>query len=166
MLIINKPRLPPIHLNRPTAAFEPDSAAPRLVLRLQWACFGGLVGRLGLLMIKHELWRSGLHTPQWGDNKYIRWLWAELLNYYAAVLHLHTSQYFPMFSAKLPFYMTPDSFYGHPVASTNLVILMSLASKDIFVWRWRWHEHAILTKYCSQNRTQPNTHHIDISGDI
>ena len=51
MLIINKPRLPPIHLNRPTAAFEPDSAAPRLVLRLQWACFGGLVGRLGLLMI-------------------------------------------------------------------------------------------------------------------
>ena len=52
MLIINKPRLPPIHLNRPTAAFEPDSAAPRLVLRLQWACFGGLVGRLGLLMIE------------------------------------------------------------------------------------------------------------------
>ena len=52
MLIINKPRLPPIHLNRPTAAFEPDSAAPRLVLRLQWACFGGLVGRLGLLMIQ------------------------------------------------------------------------------------------------------------------
>ena len=29
-------------------------------------------------------------------------------------------------------YMIPDSFYGHPVASTNLVILMSLASKDIF----------------------------------
>ena len=54
MLIINKPRLPPIHLNRPTAAFEPDSAAPRLVLRLQWACFGGLVGRLGLLMIEPQ----------------------------------------------------------------------------------------------------------------
>ena len=52
MLIINKPRLPPIHLNRPTAAFEPDLAAPRLVLRLQWACFGGLVGRQGLLMIQ------------------------------------------------------------------------------------------------------------------
>ena len=65
-----------------------------------------------------------------------------------------------------PSYMIPDSLYGHPVASTNLVILMSLASKDIFVWRWRGHEHAILTKYCSQNRTQPNTHHIDISGDI
>ena len=39
----------PIHLNRPTAAFEPDSAAPRLVLRLQRACFGGLVGRLGFI---------------------------------------------------------------------------------------------------------------------
>ena len=25
---------------------------PRLVLRLQWACFGGLVGRQGLLMIE------------------------------------------------------------------------------------------------------------------
>ena len=61
MLIINKPRLPPIHLNRPTAAFEPDSAAPRLVLRLQWACFGGLVGRLGLLMIvyvKRVFWEA------------------------------------------------------------------------------------------------------------
>lgn len=58
MLIINKPRLPPIHLNRPTAAFEPDSAAPRLVLRLQWACFGGLVGRLGLLMIENPLFIS------------------------------------------------------------------------------------------------------------
>ena len=60
MLIINKPRLPPIHLNRPTAAFEPDSAAPRLVLRLQWACFGGLVGRLGLLMI-HYARRSDIY---------------------------------------------------------------------------------------------------------
>ena len=62
MLIINKPRLPPIHLNRPTAAFEPDSAAPRLVLRLQWACFGGLVGRLGLLMIQYHITASLHHT--------------------------------------------------------------------------------------------------------
>ena len=62
MLIINKPRLPPIHLNRPTAAFEPDSAAPRLVLRLQWACFGGLVGCLGLLMIKFS-WYLVLQSP-------------------------------------------------------------------------------------------------------
>ena len=61
MLIINKPRLPPIHLNRPTAAFEPDSAAPRLVLRLQWACFGGLVGRLGLLMIKFARSRASFN---------------------------------------------------------------------------------------------------------
>ena len=28
---------------------------PRLVLRLQWACFGGLVGRLGLLMIIYNI---------------------------------------------------------------------------------------------------------------
>ena len=67
MLIINKPRLPPIHLNRPTAAFEPDSAAPRLVLRLQWACFGGLVGRLGLLMIwkEHERLHCLNDLGQW-----------------------------------------------------------------------------------------------------
>ena len=65
MLIINKPRLPPIHLNRPTAAFEPDSAAPRLVLRLQWACFGGLVGRLGLLMINNPLYlHRGIRLAQ------------------------------------------------------------------------------------------------------
>ena len=62
--------------------------------------------------MKHELWRSGLHTPQWGDNKYIRWLWAELLNYYAAVLHLHTSQYFPMFSAKQYFHVHGATLHG------------------------------------------------------
>ena len=74
MLIINKPRLPPIHLNRPTAAFEPDSAAPRLVLRLQWACFGGLVGRLGLLMIKSGYLEARTPQTHWLFlNMYEKW---------------------------------------------------------------------------------------------
>ena len=73
------------------------------------------------------------------------------LNIHEATLHGQST------AKNVSFLHNSDSFYGHPVASTNLVILMSLASKDIFVWRWRWHEHAILTKYCSENRTQPNT---------
>ena len=44
---------PTSHLNRPTAASKPDSAAPRLVCWLQWACFGDLRGPRGLLTIQH-----------------------------------------------------------------------------------------------------------------
>ena len=73
MLIINKPWLPPIHLNRPTAAFEADSAAPRLVLRLQWACFGGLIGRLGLLMIERASIKAHYYKNSPCAMQHIMW---------------------------------------------------------------------------------------------